>query len=362
VKLLALPLYPEHHPSSRFRVYSYLPFLRQAGIEVEVIPAVSLESYRAYYNSPRFFDRLRYHGHEIRNRLEASRRAKAFDVLWVQKAFSLIYWRWWPRWFRKAGVPIVYDIDDAVFLEPPARSPVYLRWFEQRDQIERIVQDADVVLAGNRFLAGYVEEQGGRPVMLPTGVDVEQFYPKPESQREKIVIGWSGSRGTHRCLNSIRSLWCSLAERFPGRLEILVVSGERAGIDFEAFSPLPVCFECWSPEREADLIQEMDVGLMPLEDNAFQRYKCGFKAIQYMACGLPVISSPVGVSSEIVEHERTGYCAATIEEWLEGLTKLIESRDLRVAFGAAGREKVERLYSLTVCAPKLIEVFRELSR
>ena len=317
MKILALPLYPDTHPSSRFRLYVYLPHLHQAGLpDVTVIPAVDLERFQRDYLSPNFAGRFRYHWHEIQSRHRALRRAGEFDCIWVQKAFSLIYWRWWRKKFEKTGKPLIYDIDDAVFLCPPARAPFYLRWLEQRDQIDRLIQQARIVLAGNRLLVEYVQSVGGNPLLLPTPIDTERFHPAPLRERETVVIGWSGSHATHSCLNSIRKLWKPLADRHR-KLEILVVSNEPTGIDLDAFAPIPARYEQWTREREAELIRQMDIGLMPLEQTEFQRYNCGLKALQYMASGLPVVCSPIGANQDIVVPGKSGYWARTDDEWVD---------------------------------------------
>ena len=115
----------------------------------------------------------------------------------------------------------------------------------------------------------------------------------------------------------------------------------------------------WSEDREVDLIQGMAIGIMPLDDSPWARGKCGYKLIQYMACGLPVVASPTGVNSEIVEHGVNGFLASSEDEWREALAKLLNSAELRRKMGDAGRLKVERQYSLQACAPKIAELLRQ---
>ena len=112
----------------------------------------------------------------------------------------------------------------------------------------------------------------------------------------------------------------------------------------------------WTEENEVKSIQDMDIGIMPLPDTPWMRGKCGYKLIQYMACGIPVVASPVGVNSIIVEHGINGYLVNTEEDWNNAFTKLIENKDLRNKFGAAGREKVEQTYSLSVVVDELVKI------
>jgi glycosyltransferase involved in cell wall biosynthesis len=105
-----------------------------------------------------------------------------------------------------------------------------------------------------------------------------------------------------------------------------------------------------------ELLQDIDIGVMPLPDTPWERGKCGYKLIQYMACGKPVVASPVGVNSEIVRHGESGFLAETDAEWEEALTMLAADPGLRQRMGAAGRRRVEEEYSLQVQAPRLIEL------
>jgi glycosyltransferase involved in cell wall biosynthesis len=116
----------------------------------------------------------------------------------------------------------------------------------------------------------------------------------------------------------------------------------------------------WSEETEVALLQTCDVGIMPLPDEPWTRGKCGFKMIQYMACGLPVVASPVGVNKEIVEHGVNGFLAVTNDEWLTALSTLRDNPELRRKMGAAGRRKVEEKYCLQVTAPQYVKLLQSM--
>jgi len=105
----------------------------------------------------------------------------------------------------------------------------------------------------------------------------------------------------------------------------------------------------------------MDIGIMPLPDEPWARGKCGYKLIQYMACGLPVVASPVGVNSEIVQHGVNGFLAQTEEEWAEAIQTLAESDKLRARMGEEGRRIAHTQYSLETWGPKLAKLIRSVS-
>jgi hypothetical protein len=117
----------------------------------------------------------------------------------------------------------------------------------------------------------------------------------------------------------------------------------------------------WAEDTEVTLIQSMDIGVMPLPDTPWTRGKCGYKLIQYMACGLPVVASPVGVNRDIVEHGVNGFLAESDDEWRAAVDALLNDADLRRRMGAAGRKKVEEQYSLQVWGPRVAQMLRSVA-
>ena len=118
----------------------------------------------------------------------------------------------------------------------------------------------------------------------------------------------------------------------------------------------------WSEASEISSLQTLDVGVMPLTDGLFERGKCGYKLIQYMACGLPVVASPVGVNKELVKHGVNGFLADSTEDWMQALKTLCNDPALRERMGAAGRRLVEEHYSLEGCAPKFADLGWDLAK
>ena len=107
------------------------------------------------------------------------------------------------------------------------------------------------------------------------------------------------------------------------------------------------------PEAEAEWLGSIDIGIMPLEDDDWSRGKCAFKLLQYMAAGVPTVSSPVGMNAEVIVDGVNGLLAETESEWSEKLLALAEDADLRKKLGASGRRTVEEEYSLGVCLGRL---------
>ena len=240
----------------------------------------------------------------------------------------------------------MYDFDDAVFhVYDQHRSSLVRGLFGGK--IPAVIAGASHVLAGSEYLAAFARKHNASVEMLPTVVDTERYRVRdPARAGAPLTVGWIGSPSTATYL---REAILPLRSFFDGGNATLALVGsgpvELPGIPLE--------IRDWSLDREVDDLRAFDVGIMPLPDTPWARGKCGFKLIQYMACGVPVIASPVGANREIVEHGVNGYLAETPQEWLQALHALAQDPGLGRAMGEAGRRKVEREYSLDYAAPRL---------
>jgi glycosyltransferase involved in cell wall biosynthesis len=224
-------------------------------------------------------------------------------------------------------------------------------------KIDAVMNRANLVVAGNQYLADRAEKAGAKRVeIIPTVVDLTR-YPAANDQPGKpnvpLVVGWIGTPKTSRYLHPLKSVFESLQSRFNVRF--VAVGATR-----ESLGDLPVEPWEWSEDTEVDSIQKFDIGIMPLEDSPWERGKCGYKLIQYMACGLPVVGSPVGVNTEIVEHGVNGFLASEEEQWRESLASLLAEPELRVQMGHNGRKKIESTYSIQIQAPRLERLLQQL--
>jgi glycosyltransferase involved in cell wall biosynthesis len=189
--------------------------------------------------------------------------------------------------------------------------------------------------------------------VIPTVIDLANYPLKDSGSASKVfTIGWIGSPSTARYLKAIAPALAELCK--GGRARVCLVGS--GPIDLK---DVPVEVIAWDEKTEVDEIRRFDVGIMPLPDEPWARGKCGFKLIQYMACGLPVVASPVGVNSEIVDDGVNGYLASTTDEWVSALEALMADAELRRQMGAAGRKRVEEKYCLAVTAPKFVELLKQ---
>jgi glycosyltransferase involved in cell wall biosynthesis len=195
--------------------------------------------------------------------------------------------------------------------------------------------------------------------VLPTVVDTRQYVPiaRPDPSQPP-VIGWIGSPSTWAHIRPILPLLSEICSAHGVRFRA-VGAGAGAGAERDRFDGLDLI--PWSEPSEIADVQAMDIGVMPLIDRPFERGKSGYKLIQYMACGLPVVASPVGVNSDIVIEGESGFIASSEEEWRWALIRLIRDPELRARMGAVGRARAVERYSLASQAPRLVELFRSVA-
>lgn len=313
--------------STRYRVSQFLPALEEAGITWE-IRAVS----RTSRGWPQFLRQL----------------VRA-DVVFIQKKlFTFLE----IAFLRKLCRRLVYDFDDAVmFKDGPASSRQQHR---QSRRFAATARRADLVIAGNRYLAAQTRTLQRRVVEIPTALDLNRYKKKPlaDSKRNEVVLGWIGSRGTIGYLREITPVLEELGRRRPG-FRLKIVADE-----FFDLQHLPVDKKLWSAEDEIADLHSFDIGLMPLNDDKWTRGKCGFKLLQCMAVGVPVVCSPVGANCDIVTDGAEGFHVRSPEEWIHRLEQLADDPQLRTDMGRRGRAKVEKQYSLKYNVSLLIRLLQ----
>jgi glycosyltransferase involved in cell wall biosynthesis len=212
------------------------------------------------------------------------------------------------------------------------------------------------VIAGNENLKAYASAYNRNIVVIPTPVDTSRFVPRreprPGSDR-KVVIGWQGSNTTAPYLRMVGDALAEITRRYP-EVEVEAIGGSYV-------PPVAPSLRVrrWTLERELEDLHGFDIGIMPMPDTEWTRGKCGFKALLYMACGVPPVCSPVGMTTDIVQDGQNGLLATTTEEWIEKLSLLVENPELRRQMGEAGRSTVEEKFSLTTHAPRFLETLQK---
>jgi len=290
--------------------------------------------------------------------------ANKADVIMVQREAMLfgpplIEWLT-TRAFKR---PMVLDLDDATYVS--YTSPTYgrvgkaLKWFSKTDDL---IRWASIVTCGNRAIAEYAAGKGARTRIIPTVVDAEIFRPAlPRSAGDSVVLGWIGTHSTFPYLESIFPALKELAQSHKFRLKVVGSGKAELVVPGVAVENLP-----WKLEREVADFQSIDIGLYPIDaalySGKWAAGKSGFKAMQYMAVGIPYVATPVGASAEIGEVGKTHFIARNNDEWLRALATLIADAEKRNSMGAAGRAHVTEHYGLSAQADKLAAALREAAQ
>ena len=297
MKVLLLSRYSRLGASSRVRSLQYLPFIESMGWQVDVRPLFSDRYLQALYSGQsRGLQAIGGYWRRLRVLVHAGE----YDLIWIEKE-TFPFMPALAEWLLfKAGVPYMVDYDDALFHRYDEHRSWLIRSLLGR-KIDAVMRHATLVVAGNEYLAERARVAEARRVeIVPTVVDLTRYKVIQSDSNHPLIVGWIGSPATSRYLAAIASAYESLAMEFDVRFVAV-------GVSEEAVRGLPIEVWHWSEETEVQSIQAFDIGIMPLEDSPWECGKCGYKLIQYMACGLPVVASPVGVNRQIVEHGANGF-------------------------------------------------------
>lgn len=348
IKVLGLSLYGPLAASTRYRLVQYVPGLLEAGIDLDVKALLGDDYVRKSFASQKY--PLAALVSDYFGRISLLLKQRKYDIAIINaELFPLL-----PGFIesRLLTIPYIYDFDDAFFLK--YRLSRFRRVaFLLRDKFIPVISRAGAVMAGNHYLADYARQSNPVTRWLPTVVDTERYVPRPTKRTEVFTVGWVGSPSTSVYLSALAQPLADLGREGPVRL--LVVGGHADPIAGVEVLNIP-----WSEATEINIINEFDVGVMPLFDDEWARGKCAFKLIQYMACAVPVVASPVGANVDVV-GDVSGFLASNAREWLDGLRRLRDDANLRLSLGAAGRSRVEEMYSLTKTLPLMIDTIKSVA-
>jgi glycosyltransferase involved in cell wall biosynthesis len=360
MKILGLSSYPLEAAATRYRLQQFVGPLAERGITLTVRPFLDSKAFEMLYQRHALphtaFALLKS---ALRRLKDIASLGRADAVLVQREAMifgpPLIEWLA-VRVFRRA---MVLDLDDATYV--PYTSPTYgklgktLKWFSKTDDL---ICWAKIVTCGNRAIAEYAESKGATTRIIPTVVDTDIFRPPDRIPQDVLVLGWIGTHSTFPYLKTVFPVLQELAKTHRFKLRI-VGSGEQSvsipGVEVENRE--------WKLETEVANFQSFDIGLYPIDPTLYAEKwaagKSGFKAIQYMAVGVPFVATPIGTMAEIGCTGVTHLTATTNDEWHEALTLLLANQAMRDEMGKAGRRHVVEHYSLPAQAQKLADALRQ---
>lgn len=353
MKIMYFTKYSRKGASSRLRSYQYFPYFEKNGIEIEVYPL---------FDSG-YLENL-YQGKKVKKDILKAYLKRFVKLLSIKKNSKLVIeyelFPYLPAWFEHVlklrGINYAVDYDDAVFHNYDLNNNRLIKWC-LHDKIDKVMRYSSVVVAGNHYLEEKAKSSGAGEVhQIPTVVDTDRYPVKSEYNMDagsKFIVGWIGTFSTFKYIKQILPVLEEVASEYPLVLHIVGAKGELGTSVETHFIP-------WTEDTEARSIRNFDVGIMPLDDTPWERGKCGYKLIQYMASGIPVIASGLGVNNEIVKQGINGFVANTLTEWRDVLLYFIHNRNRIPEMGKEGRKTVEKKYSLQITNTDWLKIMRNI--
>jgi glycosyltransferase involved in cell wall biosynthesis len=345
MRVLTLSPYPFAGPSPRYRVYAFQEPLRARGIDLDIHPFLTPKTFELRMNGaknhPLAMARVAFAALE---RLEQARTArKRYDLIYVHRQTAPVAHKWFDAAFLKAGLPIVFDMDDAVFTQYP---------------IDDLLRGSVAATVGNAYLAEYVQRVSPqtRVTVVPTVVDTQKYTVRGVHEAGvRPVVGWIGTSTTfHRYLLPFLPGLVRVCRAAGAEFRVIASPDVQARTEAEGATFVP-----WALSTELAELQAFNVGVMPLDDDEYVRGKCAFKLIEYGAVGLPSIGTDIGANSEVLQHGVTGFLAADQTVFEAHLAELLSRRDLGQSMGLAARRVIEERFSLASQIDVLEQVLRD---
>lgn len=342
-RLLALAVYPVRSAATRFRVGALRESLAERNIELTLATSLDERGLEVLYRPGKVLTKAMFAARSTLAQWTQSLAGGPWDAVLVQREAGLIgppALEWLLR--SAGGLPLIFDFDDAIWLPSGSASanPTAARFLKMPSKTWWLMRKASHLIAGSEHLAAIARSHNANVTVVPTVVSRDQWKPIPGrlegefASPDEPVIGFIGTHSTAQHLHLVVPALQRL--RDEGRRFRLRVVG--AGPD------LKLQFDCdyvpWTLDRETELFQGLDIGIAPLPDDQWTRGKCAFKQIQYLAVGVPCVTSPVGAAADLVA-EGLALPATTTEDWFRALRRLLDTPSLRARLAQSGRKKIE---------------------
>lgn len=362
MKVLFVTQYGYLAASSRTRVFQFLPYLANKKITyqvVTVLPDRGIAGSQIQVTRHQW-RKLVYYLWALWRTISCGLRvycmAKDYDILFIQKVIFPAPIRWLLHCLHTI---ILFDFDDAIFTSEVQQGNWLTQWKKRRNStgLPAMLRLANWALVENEYTAAFAERYCSRWTIITGPIDTQRYAARPKvrnGKKDEVVLGWIGSATSLPYLEMLREPLARLGQRYANvRLRVV-------GAEYITWAELPVDAKAWKWEEEVADLADFDIGLMPIPDDPWTRGKGGYKLLQYMAMGLPVVTSPVGINRKIVENGKSGYWACTSQEWEERLSSLIEDEGLRCQMGKYGRRIIEEKYALKIQAHRLVELLSDV--
>jgi glycosyltransferase involved in cell wall biosynthesis len=350
MKLIFFTKYTKNGASSRLRSYQYKKLLETNGYNCYFLPLHPNKYLDKLYNNRLKFP---YALVSYVKRFIFLFSIKKTDLLIIEKELFPYFPPIFEYFLSVFNYRYIVDYDDAVFHNYDNSQYFLIRMF-LKNKIPKVMKYASHVIVGSEYIKKFALNRGITNVTkIPTVIDKDKYFFEPKHS-EGLIIGWIGTPYTSMFLNKIMPILETLFKKYQAKT-VLVGAHKH---DF--LSEFVECLN-WDELTEVSKIQKFDIGIMPLNDGKFEKGKCGYKLIQYMACGIPVVASGVGENHIIVDSGVNGFIANSNQEWFNFLEKLIKNKNLRYDFGQNGIKKVNNFYTLDSQINKIVRIINQVN-
>jgi glycosyltransferase involved in cell wall biosynthesis len=341
-------------PGQRVRIELWARELKAAGWSIEFFPFEDEALHEVLYSGGNTLEKAIGLFRCYKNQLELVMRRLPADIVFIYREAALIGPAILERVAARKGVPVIFDIDDPVFL--PYKSPAnsWASLLKLSTKTHTLFRLSSQVIAINNLIGDYARQYNPNVTVIPNCIDTRRYVPRPDindsgnGRPPKLV--WIGSQSTMQNLLEIADPLRRIQNDYEA--PVLVIGSGKADLGLTQIEARQ-----WSAETEISDLQEGDIGLLPVNDLPWNNWKFFFKAIQYMAIGIPVVARRMGSNSEIIEDGVNGFLVETDGQWYEKLGLLIRDPGLRRRMGAAARRTIEDRFSFERQIPRVLELF-----
>ncbi len=345
---------PKRSPSQRYRFEQYLPYLEQEGFRFTFSYLLNAKEDKVFYSKGNEWRKILILLKGVLIRIKDVFRYKKYDIIFIQREALFFGTSIFERLAYRSGAYVIFDFDDSIWLADTSPGNKKWEWIKKPEKFYRNVKHAHCVIAGNAYLADKARPYNQNVVVIPTSINTDLHKPMPElREKQKLTIGWSGSISTIKHFENLLPELRQIKDRYGEQITFKVIGdpnykNEALGIESIA----------WTEEDEVKQLNSLDIGLMPLPDDAWANGKCGLKGLSYMACGVATVMSAVGVNKQIIRDGENGFLIWEESEWHEKLSRLIEDKNLRFRLGMAGRNTVLEQFSVSHLRQSYLNVFK----
>ena len=351
-------LFVAHHrldrsPGQRYRFEQYFTYLESKGLNCELANIISEKDDEVLYTSRNIIKKGLIAINAYRSRYLNYKSIKEFDLIVIYREAILTRSILFEKLFAKSGVPMIFDFDDAIWVKDVSLVNQSLSWLKNENKIHKILPLCKHVTCGNEYLKEYALNYNKNVTVIPSTVDTDLYRPIQLNGSSSVVkIGWVGSHTTIKHFEKIVNVYQKLKEKYLEKVEFKVI-GDPNYINEELnIKGIP-----WDSQKEVELFNSFDIGVMPMPDDEWTKGKCGMKGLLYMSTGKPAVMSAIGVNNDIINDGVNGFLPKGEDQWFEILCRLIDNKQLREDIGSKGRETVVNHFSTISQRDKYLDLY-----